>query len=205
MPGSNKSGEHQLKKDVFYPIWKVAPLSDGTEDLLVGEIIASLQPCLYPGSTPINVLPLTGLVRSNWRRFLPNIITDSFSASEVSFDLIRKQKSLVFHKCEKLYLFYFHRKVPWPFSLISSLGLFHKQIYLDIFIWETFDSWTWLKWSFILIPTYLGEGPTKTPVPINVFWIYMFEPEITISKIAISASKGNHYIVTDKTEWLLTL
>lgn len=56
--------------------------------LLVGERIASLQPCLKPGSTPIMTQPLTGHTKRRWRRFRTNIAIDSFSAALVNFVLM---------------------------------------------------------------------------------------------------------------------
>lgn len=53
--------------------------------------MASLHPCLQPGSTPIRVRPGTGLVKRSWRRFCPNIMTDCFSASEVSLALQKRR------------------------------------------------------------------------------------------------------------------
>lgn len=55
--------------------------------LLVGERIASLQPCLKPGSTPMMTQPLTGHTNRRCRRFRTNMAIDSFSAVLVSLVL----------------------------------------------------------------------------------------------------------------------
>lgn len=58
--------------------------------LLVGERIASLQPCLKPGSTPMMTQPLTGHTNRRWRRLRTNMAIDSFSAVLVSLVLKRE-------------------------------------------------------------------------------------------------------------------
>lgn len=61
-----------------------------SDNSLVGERTASLQPCLKPGSTPMMVQPLTGHANSRCRRFLTNMTMDSFSAATVSLVLNRQ-------------------------------------------------------------------------------------------------------------------
>lgn len=62
------------------------------EHLLVGERMASLQPCLNPGSTPIITQPLTGHTNRRWRRLRTNMAMDSFSAALVSLVLMKRRK-----------------------------------------------------------------------------------------------------------------